>query len=186
MHTRLLGAAGMAGGACLTAIQVRALVTTGAPPDPKRFDRVDDTLYLLWSVGAICALWALIGLRATGRNRILRAAPFLAMAGFAAMIVGSLTDLAGLTEPATNLFAGIAWVLILLGTLVVAILALAARTWPGWRKFAPLTCILAVPLVVLVAPVGAPLFGLAWVLLGYAVLTSAAPAAVPRGAPVPA
>jgi len=108
------------------------------------------------------------------------------MAGFAAMIVASLTDIVGLTEPATNVFAGVAWALILLGTLVVAVLALGARTWPGWRKLAPLACILAFVLVVLVAPVGAPLFGLAWVLLGYAVLTSEGPAAVPRATPVPA
>lgn len=186
MNIRLLGVAGIAGGACLTAIQVRALATTGAPPDAKHFDRIDDTLYLLWSIGAIAALWALVGLRATGRGRIMRAAPFLPMVGFAAMIVGSLTDLAGLTEPATNLFAGVAWALILLGTLVVAVLALVARTWPGWRRFAPLACILAFVLVVVVTPVGAPLFGLAWVLLGAAVLTSAAPVALPGGAPVPA
>ena len=186
MNTRLLGAAGMAAGACLTAIQLRALVTTGAPPEARNFDRLDHTLYLLWSVGAIGALWALVRLQATGRHRILRAAPFLAMAGFAAMIIGALSDLAGLTQPATNLVAGVAWILILLGTLVVAVLALVARTWPGWRAFAPLACILAFLLVVLVAPVGAPLFGLAWMLLGYAVLTSAAPAAVPRTTPAPA
>ena len=176
MRIRQLGAAGIAGGVCLTAIQIRALVTTGAPPEAKNFDRLDDALYLLWSIGAIGALWALIGLGATGRHRLLRAAPFLPMAGFAAMIVGALTDLAGLTQPATNLVAGVAWILILL----------VVRTWPGWRAFAPLAWILAFLLVVLVAPVGAPLFGLAWMLLGYAVLTSAAPAAVPRTTPAPA
>ncbi len=186
MNIRLLGAAGMAGGACLAAVQARALIATGAPPDPKNFDRLDDSLYLLWSLGAICALWALVRLGATGRHRVPRAAPFLPMAGFAAMVVGSLTDIAGLTEPAANIVAGIAWALILLGTLVVAVLALVARTWSGWRKFAPLACILAFVLVVLVAPVGAPLFGLAWVLLGYAVLTSEERSAAPRATPVPA
>lgn len=176
MNTRFLGTAGIAGGLCLLIAEVRH-VLSGAPLNGATIDQLDDVFYLLWGLGMVCAFWAVYKLGATGANKIMRAAPFVAMAGFVAMIVGSILDIAGLTTPATNPAAGVAWLLILLGTLIVGILTLVARAWPGWRKFTPLICILAIPTTLLLGPlvgqISTTLFGLSWMLLGFAVLTSA-------------
>ena len=186
MTIRLLGLAGILGGACLTAIEIRALVTTGAGPHPATMDRLDDALYALWSLGVICSFLALVALRATGTNAVMRLAPFIPIAGFAAMIIASILDIVGVMGPATNPVAGVAWILILLGTLIVAIFALVARTWPGWRKFTPLICLLVIPVMLAGGPAAAPLFGLSWVVLGYAVLTSTASVSFPHRSEAPA
>ena len=175
MNTRWLGVLGMVGGAALTAIEVRHLVM-GRPLTGATIDNVDDFFYAVWGLGIACAMWALYQLGATGKHRLLRAAPLVLMLGGIFMFVGSLLDVVGLMTPTTNIFAGIAWLFILLGMLLVAILALVARTWAGWRKFTPLLCILAIPMLfVLAMAVGHwadPIVGFSWILLGFAVMTS--------------
>jgi hypothetical protein len=71
----------------------------------------------------------------------------------------------------------VAWPLILAGTLLTAILALVSGQWSGWRKFAPLLVILSVPVMLLASSLtGGEAFsvimGLAWIVLGLAVMTS--------------
>ena len=141
------------------------------PLNGATLDSIDHGLYFLWGLGELCAFWAIYALGATGQSKVMRAAPFVAMIGFAAMVVGEFLYIAGLEL--ADILVGVAWIAILLGSLITAILAVVARTWSGWRKFAPLLCILAVPIALLLP--GAwndVLFGLSWMVLGYAVMTS--------------
>ncbi|HLB47215.1 MAG TPA: hypothetical protein VJL59_09310 [Anaerolineales bacterium] len=175
MNTRLLGLMGVLGGAALAAIEIRHLIT-GVRLNGATIDGVDNVLYGVWGLGMFCAFWAIYQLGATGQNKIMRLAPFIAMIGFAAMAIGSLFSFTG-PKTIADVLIGVAWIGILLGTLVTGILALIARVWVGWRKFTPLICILAIPLLIIVglvtgSQVGDPLFGLSWMLLGYAVLSS--------------
>jgi len=182
MNTRLLGTLGMIGGVGLLAGEVRHLIS-GVRITGATVDAPDIVGYLIWGIGGICAFWAIYQLGVTGKGRWTRLLPLVALVGFAAMALASASELIGLTQPATDPLIGVAWLLILLGTVLAAIFALIVRTWTGWRKFAPLFCILTI-LTFIVGDAGGLLFGSSWVLLGYAVFTSASPAA--RLAPVPA
>jgi hypothetical protein len=87
-------------------------------------------------------------------------------------------QLAGLVTTDTNMAAGLAWLLQLVGTLLVAILTIAARPWQGWRRFVPLLCIVLVPVGFGLDAalgrngVGTALLALTWMLLGYVVATA--------------
>ena len=187
MNLRILGTLGMLGGAGLLGVELRHLIS-GVQLSGPTIDALDEGGYLLWGIGGVCAFWAVYRLGVTGSGKWTRLVPFVAIVGFAAMAVGSAMDIFHLATPIANPLIGPAWLLILIGTLLAGIFALIARTWMGWRKFAPLLCILIVPVFVLLGSlIGEPatlLFGAAWVVLGYAVFSSDAPAA--RRAPVAA
>jgi len=175
MNTRLLGILSMLGGASLSIIEIRH-VMLGTILNGTTIDRPDEILYALWSIGAACAFWAIYALAVTGSNKVMRLVPFIAIAGFVVLFIGSVMEALGLVTPMTDPLAGIGFILILAGTLLTAILVLITRTWAGWRKFTPLICLLSIPVMILlsmvVGEVATVLFGLSWVLLGYAVFTS--------------
>lgn len=172
MSNRTLGLAGILGGLAFLTIHLRHLIT-GVPLGGATIDRLDDTLYVVWSLGALCILWAMYRGGVTGAGWLRRAAIFVPMLGFALMIVGSLLDLTGLAAPTNNGAAGAAWLLILAGTLLVAVLTLFSPVWSGWRKFVPLLCVLLIPPSFLLGPLATPLGSLPWILWGYAVFSSA-------------
>ena len=172
--TRLLGAAGMIGGAALFVVELRHAIS-GIPLNGTTIDKTDDVLYAIFGLGMAFTCWAIYQIGATGSKPLLRAAPFVPMLGFVAMFIGSILDIVGWMTPSENLLAGVAFPLILLGTLLVAILALVARNWAGWRKFSPLIYVLAIPLMLaLPGEWNDVLVGLSWVLLGYAVFSTTA------------
>jgi hypothetical protein len=185
MNLRILGTLGMLGGAGLLGVELRHLIS-GVELKGATIDALDEGGYLLWGIGGACAFWAAYRLGVTGTGKWTRLVPFVTMLGFAAMAVGSAMDILRLASPMSNPLVGPAWLLILIGTLLAGIFALIARTWVGWRKFAPILCILVVPAFILLGAltggVANLLFGAAWVVLGYAVFSSDAAAA--QGAPV--
>lgn len=104
--------------------------------------------YLLFGIGGICGVVALIQLNAVGINSIARALALIPLVGFASFVLGSLisfTNLAIIESDFLSLLNGIAWIGMLSGMLVVAILTIAAQQWRRWRRFAPLTSVLMMP-----------------------------------------
>lgn len=184
MNTRIIGMAGVLGGLGLLATEVRELFESGGDPNGANIDRIDSIGYMLWGAGFALVMWALYRMEAAGHNRYARWAPLIAMAGFVVMAAGSLLDVLGLSRNIMDPFVAVAWVLILVGTLLTGILAAMARTLPGWRRFAPLLCILVIPVFFLLGSYAGPLFGISWILLGIAVATLETPAQA--ATPVPA
>ena len=175
MNLRLLGTLGMIGGAGLLGVEARHIVS-GTDLNGNTIDAVDQAGYLIWGLGSAFAFWALYRIGATGTGRLSRLVPWVGMLGSAAMAIGSVTEILGLTKVTSDPIIAVAWILILVGTLLAAIFALVARTWAGWRKFAPLVVVLSVPLMLFLSQlIGNPVFvvfALSWVLLGYAVFSS--------------
>jgi hypothetical protein len=66
--------------------------------------------------------------------------------------------------------------LVLIGLLTSTVLTLVSRKWKGWRKFSPMVVIVALISGILLGSLtneaSSVLFGLSWILLGFAVLTS--------------
>lgn len=176
MSTRSLGLIGMLGALALTIVEVRYGVIAGQSVDPAALDRFDELMYAVWGIGLACSFWAIYRLSVTGTNPLMRVVPLLGGVGGMAMTVGSLLDVAGLARPDTNPLFSVAWPGILLGALLTGILALVARTWTGWRKFAPLIAVLTMLVVIGLSSVFGSaveiLFGLGWLILGYAVFSS--------------
>lgn len=175
MSNRMLGMLGVIGGTALMFIEIRHFVL-GTSLNPGTIDAVDEVLYAIWGLGFMATFWAIYQLGVTGSKTWMRLVPILAIIGFAGMAVGSIVDVLGLANPRTNPIFFVAWPLILIGTLLTAILTLYSRKWDGWRKFAPLLIILTVPLMLLLSRIigdaSFALFGLSWIVLGFAVTTS--------------
>jgi hypothetical protein len=128
-------------------------------------------------LGALCGLIALVALKTTGTNRIFQVLTFLPILGFLGDIINNIAQLANLSGPDTT-FSITSSLLILAGCLVVGILTIAAKQWAGWRKLTPLLTCLMFPVALLVRSVTQTtglisiFMGAAWMLLGYAVLSS--------------
>ncbi len=152
-----------------------------------KFDTTATVVNLMWALGGICALVAMIRLNVVGENPIPRALACLPVVGFVALILGGIMLLVSFDTAITNSLIGIGWLFQAAGMVVVGILTIAAKTWQGWRRFVPLLCIVTIPVGgALGAMAGnsalaVPLVAVAWVLLGYAVV-SAEPSAVQRPA----
>jgi len=178
MNTRLLGRLSIIASAIMMANGVR-LVVTGHQDTPGflNLDTISIVVQLVSAIGGLCAVIGLIALKATGRNPIFRWLSYLPAVGYAALIVGFLIGLAGV--PITKNPIGIFGQLMAQGgMLVLGILVIAAKTWTGWRRFAPLVPTVAVPLGAgLVALTGLDgvfviIHAIAMVLLGYVVQSS--------------
>ena len=178
MNTRLLGRLSIIASTVMLANGVR-LVVTGHQDIPGflDLDTISIVVQLVSAIGGLCSMIALIALKATGKNPIFRLLSYLPAVGYAALIVGFLIGLAGvpITENPIGIFGQL---LTQSGRLVLAILVIAAKSWTGWRRFAPLVTVLTIPL-------GAALTGLtgldgmfiiinamAMILLGYVVQSS--------------
>ncbi len=176
MNNKLLGLLGMLGGVSLTAVEIRHLLM-GVVLNGTTMDSIDAFANIFWGLGSMFAFWAIFRLDVTGGKPWMRWAPFVAAVGFGLLAISSFTDFIGLTTPSTNPIFLVAGVLELIGLLATAVLTLISRKWAGWRKFAPMSIIVALGLVVVLSSVtkseaGSVLFGLSWILLGFAVLTS--------------
>lgn len=173
---RLMGALAMAGGLCYLVMSIAYLVTG------VEAGLFFDLLNVLWALGCLCGLAGIGLLGALGRGLFGRAALVVALLAYAIAALDGVLILAGLyAGPDSPLFA-ISRLGTLVGMLLVGIAALVARRWPGWRKFTPFAVPLAMPVALLagLATGGAvpiTLFvGLAWLLIGYAVLSTPEPA----------
>jgi hypothetical protein len=172
MNTRLLGTICIIGSilAVLNAFRVSAL--------GQDFDTIDLIVGSFWAVGGIAALVGMIQLSAVGSNTVVRALAFVPIIGFVLLILANIIQAAGLVTTDTNTLAGIGWLAQLAGMVLVGILTIAAKSWQGWRRFVPLLTIVLVPVgfglgsAIDNLSLGAPIVYLAWILLGYVVVTA--------------
>ena len=172
MNTRLLGVMMIVGSTLAALNNFRSDGT---------FDQISSIALIIWCISVICGLIAMLRLNALGQNPVARAAVFLPILGFATIIVSDTLRLAGIVPlgtPVNNALAAIGWIGILAGMLVVAILTIAAKTWTGWRRFAPLLTIVFIPLALGVGSLigdmklsGAVAY-LAFILLGVVIATA--------------
>jgi hypothetical protein len=179
MNTRLLGTLCIAGA---LAVIVDGFRFSGLMASETGFgDRFTALAYLLFGIGGICGIASLIKLNALGTKATARAMGFLPMIGFAGFILGDGLRAAGLAtveSPIIMAFAGIAWIGMFTGMLVVGILTIAAKTWRGWRRFVPLLTVVSLPIsfgvdALIGSPsIGAALIHMSWVLLGFVVATA--------------
>lgn len=153
-------------------------------------DKITDLAYLIWGIGGVCAIAGLIRLNALGSSAAARALGFLPLIGFATFGLGSGLALAGFITAEDSLYmvlAGIAWLVTLVGMVLVGILTIAAKTWAGWRRFAPLLTIVLAPVGIVIGQivgsedVGAAIGYTGFLLLGYVIATAESTPALQRG-----
>lgn len=132
-------------------------------------------------IGALSGLVGMIQANAVGSNPVIRAVAFLPILAMVALIV---TSIARLFDPTVPHYASIYFGL-MAGMILVSILTIAAKTWPGWRRFVPLFILVMFFVInVIVAGDSSPFPGdirpylslvtmvAPWALLGYAVATA--------------
>lgn len=177
MNTRWMGALLSIGA---VAVMINGFRTAGVGSNSPIIDLYSSLAYVIWGIGGICGVVGLIRSNALGSNAIARAVGFLPLIGFACFVLGDGLRILGFlntTDSLYNVFAAIAWIAMLAGMLVVGILTIAAKTWRGWRRFAPLLTIVMFPIAMGIGQatgnmvIGALLGWLPWVLLGYVILS---------------
>ena len=175
-HYRLMGGLAMTGGV-LYAIS-GLFVDEAAATTPPWLSLIG----VIWALGCLCGLVGIGILGAVGRGLFGRIALAIAVLAYAVAALDGLLSAVGIFTVDTSPLFGISRLGTLVGMLLVGIAALVARRWPGWRTFSPFAVPLAVPVasgVFLVAGdsvIQVPLFiGLAWLLIGYAVLSTPEP-----------
>lgn len=152
MNTRLLGLFGIVGSLIQVGDGLR-LVVTGHKDIPgfRHLDTVQFLTQSLWVLGCLCVMLGLIHLRATGTQPVFRALSWMPVVGYGLLFPVLVVSLAGGYESVKGIGA-VGQILAQVGTLVVAILVIAAGEWTGWRKFAPLLAVVTIPIgVILVA-----------------------------------
>jgi hypothetical protein len=139
-------------------------------------DIPNSLLGLVWASGAICGWLAIIQLRGTGENIIVRILSFVPIMG---LIIALISAVYGVFTAGSITFTpivAIGLMLELVGAVLVGIFATVARRLSGWHRFAPFFVVLGVIAGGFVsgatkgAILGIPLFiGIAYTLLGYAI-----------------
>jgi hypothetical protein len=146
MNTRFAGLLYMIGSGLLVLDMIR-LVSLGL----ESFDTTNLLVGILWAIGGIGGLLGMIALQAVGKTLLLRGLACIPIFGFGLLIVGNLMQLAGLVTTETNMAAGIGWLVLLMGMVLVGILTIAAKRWRGWQRFVPYSLLLWRLLVLLSA-----------------------------------
>jgi len=179
MNSRTLGLACMVGSGVAALDGIRLILSQHRDiPGFRDVDTLDAVAQVVWALGMGCGFLALLALRATGDRQIYRWLTWVPVVGSALGIVGFALLLAGV--PTSRNIPGIAGQLLSqLGLLVVAILVLVVKNWRSWRRYTPLTVILTIPLGAVLVElttldgVFILLNASAWLLLGYALFTTA-------------
>lgn len=165
---RLLGGLAMGGALCYGVLAF-ILVTQGFEYPP-----IVELLTVLWALGCICGLLGMAALGATGNNFLGRIALGIAILFYAIAAVDALLIALNVYPGIESPFFAISRLGTLVAMLLVGIATLLARRWTGWRKFAPFSVPLAMPIAVLGGVVTGiqlpiPIFiALAWLIIGYA------------------
>jgi hypothetical protein len=139
-------------------------------------DMTNSLLGLVWALGAICGWLAIIQLRGTGENIIVRILSFIPILGLSLALISTAYGMFTAGSVAFSTMIGIGLLLEPVGALLVGIFVIVARKFSGWHRFAPLFVVFGVIAGGVVSAVsnsaiqGLPLFlGIAYLLLGYAV-----------------
>ena len=140
-----------------------------------------NALSVAWALGCLCGLIGIGLLGAAGRGVFGRLALAVAALAYALAALDALLILAGVFGVDDSPLFAVSRLGTLVGMLLVGIAAVAARRWPGWRRFSPFALLLALPAAVAFGaatgiPTIVPFIGLAWALIGYAVWSTPAPA----------
>ena len=171
---RPLGAAAAAGGIIYLLLGV---VLARAGEDTPR---AIELFAAIWALGCLCGLVGIGLLGAAGRGVVGRLALAVAALAYAVAALDALLIAVGTYRgPDSPLFA-VSRLGTLVGMVLVGIATVAARRWPGWRRFAPFALPLALPVAIAFsASTGiaaiVPFIGLAWALIGYAIWSTPAP-----------
>ncbi len=171
---RPLGAAATAGGIIYVILGV-ILVRYGEDAPPAL-----EALSAVWALGCLCGLVGIGVIGAAGRGIFGRLALAVAALAYAVAALDALLILAGAYGAEGSPLFVVGRLGTLVGMVLVGIATVAARRWPGWRRFAPFALPLALPVAIAFsASTGiaaiVPFIGLAWVLIGYAIWSTPAP-----------
>ncbi len=173
MTPRFLGIVCMAASALAAAGVLLFQFRSGAPPTTV----IGYGHVLLWPLGAMAGLIGLIQSNGVGSNPVVRAVAFLPVIGIGLGLVAVLTEAAGVS-PTDNILLHISRLIMIFGMVLVGILTIAAKAWPGWRRFVPLVIILVMVLPFATGIVdvdhvlGQAIASGVWVLLGFVVATA--------------
>ena len=148
------------------------------------WDTIDIIASIIMAIGGICAILGLISLRATGTYPVLRILSYVPILGFLFTIASAFNQ---------NSTMGIVALLVqMAGMVIVSILALATKTWMGWRKVAPLLTVLGLPIgwaiqgAVGMSGLANMIMAATWVFLGFAVFSAAQGMPIQRNVVQPA
>lgn len=180
MNTRLFGILCMVG----SALAVLGFIIEA----PKGLDGVTASDYLglvgvmmmAWMIGVALAVVAMISLNVVGNGTISRFLAFVPVIAVGLLFIGNTYHYFSAVDINTSetLLIPIGWLLYMVGTLLLSIVTIAAKTWTGWRRFIPLACFLANMITFMLADLIGSIWYVAWIphvpwiLVGYAVLTT--------------
>ena len=136
-------------------------------------------LSVFWALGAIAGLVGIGMLGVAGRGLLGRIALAIAVLAYAVAALDGVLYTAGVYEPDDSVLYAISRLGSLIGLLLLGFATVAVRLWPGWRRFAPFAVPLALPFAIVAlvildgSTVPMPFFiGLAWLVIGYAVVST--------------
>ena len=174
MNTRRLGLFCMVGGIAYIVSAVFSSITG----DPDMVNLPNRLLGVVWALGAICGWLAIIQLKGTGENIIVRFLSFVPIIGLSLALISAVYGMVTAGSDTFTPMVAIGLMLELVGAVLVGIFAIAARRLSGWHRFTPFFVVLGVVAGGLVTGasngslLGIPLLlGIAYSLLGYAVRT---------------
>jgi hypothetical protein len=172
MNARRLGSLCIVGGIAYVISAVSGSITGAGDV----VDMPNRLLGLVWALGAICGWLAIIKLRGTGENPVVRALSLVPIAGLCVALISAVYGMLTAGSVTFTPMVAVGFVLELAGAALVGAFAVAARRLSGWHRFAPFFVVVGILAggvasgVSQGAILGIPLLlGLAYVLLGYAV-----------------
>jgi hypothetical protein len=168
---RLMGMLAIGGGVLYIASAFVLLATDNDS------DALAGSMSVFWALGAIAGLVGIGMIGAAGRGLLGRIALAIAVLAYAIAALDGILFSAGVYEPEDSVLFAISRLGSLIGMLLLGFATVAARVWPGWRRFAPFAVPLALPVAIVASVIFdsgvMPLFiGLAWLVIGYAVVST--------------
>ena len=170
MNPRLLGTLCILGVLVGAAEGVRILLGREDP------DTLTYVLGLVSAVGTVCGMLGMMALKVAGNGR---AGQLVLGLMLASEVATGLLALVGLiTRRVLDPWPAVVGMISVVAAIAVGFLAVRAGRWEGWRKFAPFALPLALVLGIVMGFAGAPplyliIFSAAWLVIGYAVRSSA-------------
>ena len=179
MNTRLYGSICMIGSVLVCLGFLIAAPTVADGVEASDYMGLQGFTLMAWMVGSALGVIAMIRHNVVGRGTVSRFLAFVVVVAFALLFIGQTYHYLTGVDPNTSEspLISLGWLLYMVGSLLLAILTIAAGTWRGWKRFMPLVAFLGI----LVTPVLGDLIGnifyvswiayAPWTAIGYAVFT---------------